>query len=622
MDDASRLVSELQQKLTELDHKVWQYRRDMVFEFDKYAEEALRGVSKEVSETVSKTIAESMTAYTSLYPDAATSVESCAKGSSILPNGGHNQTSTELALPTILPTDEAIEEESPRSPHEREKEFQGLFTPSYLPLLDSTNRNERRSSSFPLLSPSFENKDKQKEMDPMHIDASTDTRSLAPSPSLRRPFAPRRRNTDELSIQSDWSDSRPRRSALRRSSSSSQRSPRQVRFDVQGIEVLPTSSYPPDEPILTEEPTSGLDSSDDEVESEQIEDVDEGSLPKRISSSQALRALSRSPLADDGTQWTTVSAPPDGSASVATTNGLSLDSNEEDLQIGNRGSQLTLGEIPQPVNNSTEKGGSSHNALETGSGGDEEEESETPFDDEMLDMAPLTRQGSSAMSMLSPISPPNINDNKSPTASTRSPGKPVHSLESFGVGDEANIGAGLSFTEEDQDDLFHFDETPEQQKLQPVGEDPDMRRFRPYSPEPEEDTESTESPISPSLSNQRPDLAQPVKLSPSYNSPARGIPKPTPRTSTIPTSQGVVGSYKGKPFSMDIVDPELHARAAEMGGINSFVGSVDGRSGFDESDIQSFRASGGVGSFSGTPKSMSERMMMDDILEASKRGGG
>jgi hypothetical protein len=283
---------------------------------------------------------------------------------------------------------------------------------------------------------------------------------------------------------------------------------------------------------------------------------------------------------------------------------------------------LTLGEIPQPVNNSTEKGGSSHNALETGSGGDEEEESETPFDDEMLDMAPLTRQGSSAMSMLSPISPPNINDNKSPTASTRSPGKPVHSLESFGVGDEANIGAGLSFTEEDQDDLFHFDETPEQQKLQPVGEDPDMRRFRPYSPEPEEDTESTESPISPSLSNQRPDLAQPVKLSPSYNSPARGIPKPTPRTSTIPTSQGVVGSYKGKPFSMDIVDPELHARAAEMGGINSFVGSVDGRSGFDESDIQSFRASGGVGSFSGTPKSMSERMMMDDILEASKRGGG
>jgi hypothetical protein len=613
-------VSELQQKLAELDHKVWQYRRDMVFEFDKYTEEVLRGVSKEVSETVSKTIAESMKAYTSLYPDAAGSLESCAKGSSILPNGSDNQRSTDLGLPTPLHIQEATEEEGPRSPHEREKEFQGLFTPSYLPLLDSTNRNDRRSSSSPLLSPSYENKGKQKEMDPMHIDASTDTRSLAPSPELRRPFPPRRRNTDEVSIQSDWSDSRPRRSALRRSSSSSQRSPRQVRFDVAGIEVLPTSSYPPGEPILSEAPTS-LDSSDDEAGSEQIEDVNEGTPPKRISSSQALRALSRSPLVDDGTQWTTVSAPPDGSASVATTNGLSRDPDDEDLQRGNGVSQLTLDVGSQPVNISRERRSLSHDAEDAGSGGDAEEEPATLSDDEMLDMAPLTRQGSSAMSMLSPINPPNIDDNKSPTASTRSPGKPVHSLETFGGGDEANIGAGLSFTEDDHDDLFHFDENAEQ-RIPSIGEDPQMKRFRPYSPEPEEDSDSTESPISPGPRNQRPDLGQQVKLPPYSNSPARGITKPTPRSSSLPTSQGVVGSYKGKSFSMNIVDPAVHARAAEMGGITSFVGSVDGRSGFDESDIQSFRASGGIGSFSGTPKSMSERMMMDDILEASKRGSG
>jgi hypothetical protein len=272
MDDASRLVSELQQKLTELDHKVWQYRRDMVFEFDKYAEEVLRDVSKEVSGTVSKTIAESMKAYSSLYPDAAGSVESCAKGSGILSHGSDNQRSTELVLPNPLHKQEATEEEGPRSPHEREKEFQGLFTPSYLPLLDSTNRNERRSSSSPLLSPSYENKGKQKEMDPMHIDASTDTRSLAPSPELRRPFPPRRRNTDEASIQSDWSDSRPRRSALRRSSNSSQRSPRHDRFDVAGIEVLPTS-YTLPVSQLSEEPTSPH-TSDDKAGSEQIENIE------------------------------------------------------------------------------------------------------------------------------------------------------------------------------------------------------------------------------------------------------------------------------------------------------------------------------------------------------------
>ena len=58
MDEATRLVSELQQKLSELDHKVWQYRQDMASEFTKYAENVLRDVPKDVSETVSKAIAE------------------------------------------------------------------------------------------------------------------------------------------------------------------------------------------------------------------------------------------------------------------------------------------------------------------------------------------------------------------------------------------------------------------------------------------------------------------------------------------------------------------------------------------------------------------------------------
>ena len=67
---------------------------------------------------------------------------------------------------------------------------------------------------------------------------------------------------------------------------------------------------------------------------------------------------------------------------------------------------------------------------------------------------------------------------------------------------------------------------------------------------------------------------------------------------------------------MPVVNDAAHASAASMGAMNSFVGSVNGRSGLDASDILSFRTSGGVGSFSGTPKSMSERMMMDDLMEA------
>ena len=69
---------------------------------------------------------------------------------------------------------------------------------------------------------------------------------------------------------------------------------------------------------------------------------------------------------------------------------------------------------------------------------------------------------------------------------------------------------------------------------------------------------------------------------------------------------------------MPIVSDEVHAQAASLGAINSFVGSVDGRSGLDESDVRSFRASGGIGSFSGTPKSLSERMMMDEMLETEE----
>jgi hypothetical protein len=63
---------------------------------------------------------------------------------------------------------------------------------------------------------------------------------------------------------------------------------------------------------------------------------------------------------------------------------------------------------------------------------------------------------------------------------------------------------------------------------------------------------------------------------------------------------------------MPIVSPEIHAKAEALGDMSSFVGSVHGTSGLDETDVLSFRNSG---VFSGTPKSMSERMYMDDLKE-------
>jgi hypothetical protein len=238
MDEAAKLVSALQAKLTELDRKVWQYRLDMTLEFEKYSEDLLRGVPEDVSETVSKTIAESIKGCSSLYPDGARSLESSSTGS-IRANGAgqSRQGIAPIAAAFQRRATDKIDE-SPKSPqHEREKEFQGLFTPSYLPLLDSTSRNERRSSPEPPPSPRQDVKGgKQEEMSESDVSAGEDTK-IPVTPEPKRP-APQRRNTDSFSISSDWSGETQRRSALRRSSISSNSSKsRRVRFDVMGEEV-------------------------------------------------------------------------------------------------------------------------------------------------------------------------------------------------------------------------------------------------------------------------------------------------------------------------------------------------------------------------------------------------
>lgn len=608
MDEASKLVAELQSKLAELDQRVWQYRRDMTTEFDKYAESLLRDVPQDVSETVSKCLAESMKGYSSLYPSYSKDpFESCATtstGTHILSNGDKSPQQphvTSAPISFLKPAE--LEEDLPRSPHAREQEFRGVFTPNYLPLLDSTNRNERRPSSDTLISPPPGRISPQpRSMDPLHVDASTDTRSLLSTPETTRPPTPRRRNTDEVSVGSDLSEGgSTRRSALRRSSSSTRQSPRRVRFEVAGEEVLPTASPRDSRLVLAEEiPTTLGEMMGEEIGSEQIEDVDELPPPKRISSSQALRALSRSPLVDDGTTWTTVTAPPDGSASVATTNGTSdiwKTEDEDDEVYASNG-------ISQPVPNGILKPHSNHQTKKSELADEAAGESGAESDDDLLDMQPLKRQPPPTTSILQPIkmapptTHPDISKNKTPTASTR-PSRAWKDLENINqqassqtTDKNAKFAPSAS---DDEEEMFTFDEN-EKRPLPPAG------------PEDEEydDFDTDAPPVSP-ISKE--------PLSKFSSSPARDITRSSPPVT--PASKGIVGSFKGHPFSLPIVSPDIHAQAASLGDISTFVGSVDGRSGVDESDVKSFRLSGGIGSFSGTPKSMSERMMFEDL----KKGG-
>jgi hypothetical protein len=84
-------------------------------------------------------------------------------------------------------------------------------------------------------------------------------------------------------------------------------------------------------------------------------------------------------------------------------------------------------------------------------------------------------------------------------------------------------------------------------------------------------------------------------------------------------SEGGIGSYKGNSIRMDAVaNPRVLEEAAALGDIKSFVGSVNGNSGFDPSDINSYRESLGKHAFSGTPRSFSERVMLEDSMALEK----
>ncbi|TVY17625.1 hypothetical protein LARI1_G005814 [Lachnellula arida] len=592
MDEASKLVFELQNKLAELDHKVWLYRRDMASEFTKHAESLLRDVPRDVSEAVSKALARSVKEYKSLNLDAADAVGSCAAGtSSSLEIGAEGERASQPTKPSVSTREEVVDE-SPGGPHDREKALQGLFTPSYLPLLDATHhRGERKSSRDSQISLQLENKGKAMAMDNMQNAAGTDIRSMTASPELQRPPGPKRRNTDEVSVASDWSSDGTRRSALRRASTSSNKqlaSPRRVRFEVEGEEVLPTASPIPSQLNLStdipERSQSPSDASDEETGLEQIEDIDEPS-PKRISSSQALRALSRNPVADDGTQWTTVTAPPDGSASIAVSGRISQESSSENLPRANGsiGDGYGLEEYSGRGEESSQQ--TSQNASQ-GRAKSENYDSETSSDDDMLDMPPL--RSMKGQKSTQPPTYTTLENTQSPAVSKTS-GFPRTGKESFGNG-------VMRFTEEDHEQLFHFDENTDH--LSPPKLEPD-----------ESETSSPASPVAETS------VAEPANLSQYSQSPARPIVRP----GRMPTSSNdVAGTFNGHPFSIPIVNPEVHAQAASLGDVNSFVGSIHGRSGVDEGDMYSFRQSGGIGSYSGTPKSMTERLYMDELKEADE----
>ncbi|RKF71371.1 hypothetical protein GcM3_103011 [Golovinomyces cichoracearum] len=559
MNEASRIVSELQRNLAELDQKVKLYRRDMTLEFEKYTENLLQNVPSDVSEAVTRTMTESRKEYPLLYPDDAMvnysySSVNCSRKEKLEPEPYTlRRSQTDLC-----------KKPDPQNLNEHEVELQGLFTPTYLPLLDHSSR-ERRSVFPRSPAKSYVDNGSGSTGDFMQADASTEvTRSLTPSPSptpdIRTPKLKRRLTDGTSSISSSSDRGTRRRSALRLSPVSPKtenESPRRVRFDVAGKEVLPTISPSQTIQLLFDDISSTTLDLDDNNESETFDDTPESARPNRISSSQALRLLSRKSPEDDGTIWTTVCSISEESS--PTVDHIRDDRPKERNLEYSPPRALSLNQIVlrKP-----------------------ERDDNIPIDENLL------------------YSPPQNNRTISQTQGLRS----NVSLELLGE-------KSVEYPDEDGEEIFDFEET---------AIDPQRHQRNTYQIDSEEEEdEFLTIRSSKSKSNQKNSSIQSkssaLKISMS--------PTVTSGTTNLFESEGSLPKYH--PFSIPVVRPEVHAQAARLGPLDTFVGSVDGRTGIDESKVENFR--GSVGSpernlmeklRSGrSPKSLTERMLLEDLTE-------
>lgn len=635
MDDTARLVSELHGRLAELDGKVAAYQRDMLAEFNRHMDDCLRGYPDHVSSEVSRVIAESMSSgrYPALQP--ATRV---LPGSPAAPRN--------IQGSPISPQSPALSSspnEGARSPHARELEFQGLFTPTYLPLLESNDRLYRSppmsptqtASGAPSLPLSVDNVNKMDEAKPSVPDSADG-----------RPD-PRRRLTGQStsSIESSGSEARARRSALRRSSGSNKGSPRRVRFDFHGQEVYPSSSSPLESavtattattttttPALADEaepqakaddgPAVAVEDESSAYTGPSLLDVEgeEDSLPRpvKVSSTQALQALTRSPL-DDGTVWRVVNPDPDPDPEVTVVvNGEKQDGSAvSEMPLSKEDSQQSITSSPDDMAD----GPLTHQVL--GSPiedlGNYDDGDDTSSDEDYLSMKPRRR---------------------TPAPTARKPpanNPPVRSAAAAREVTTAELNGRGGIDDGDNEPLFDFDEDAERTLSQ------HQKRAQKYLPESDEDEDGDDEDDGLEISAQRrgslpirnnpaspPEQARDREPSGSRDAAGRraggdgggDASRTAPATSAVLFGHSI-GSYKGRSVTVaPIKDPKLYEEIAGMKDVHFFVGSIDGRSGVEPADLGSYRAASVAKNVpAGTPRSFTQRLALEEAMERRRAAG-
>ncbi|KAJ4158307.1 uncharacterized protein LMH87_008839 [Akanthomyces muscarius] len=597
--DAASLHDGLRTKLNHLEAKLELYRQDLLSEFHQHYHELTHNASPSAVANIQDSLSSIFYDYKGLRPclpqhpptpaaPAPASQSAGAPAESPPPqvnDSPETATTPQTLLLAPLPADSG-NSDAPGSPRDRDHELQGLFTPSYLPLLVAspipahdtpisptdtigTAVTTSQQSSVAADSPKSAETGRLPATE-SSIDNSTPNTSMGhPAEEDRFPgrltTASRRRPSESeaaeaataddgnSSASSDKGDNKAPRSALRRSSSiyKSPQSPRRVRFEFMGAEFLPTASPQPSDTMMPRSSSpmwEGENVTVDSVLGDDDSDDDLGPPPKKISSSDALRALSREPL-EEGTVWTVVNPDSD--------NAVTHKMQQVDLDKSPAKPATGLQQIQQQPSNNRQA-----------------------VDDDALDMKKM-RAATPA-----PVSKPSASTSKATP-------KNKTSLNDSDIRD-------------DDDDMFQFEDeggkTASQQRP-PASEVED---------EPSDDeNDRTTSASDKGLSS----LRSPTTVPPA-SVPAA---KPEPAEPTTPTTTrfhvGSVGSYKGRSIIMPVVkNPEVHAKAASIGNFNSFVGGLDGTSGMDPADLSSYRASvRDRDGFTGTPRSFTERLMMEDM---------
>lgn len=641
LTDTTKLIDELTSKLLDLDKKVSVYRLGMATEFTKYSEELLKNVPDDVAYRVSRAIEESLPNFPSLYPPGSQPSSRSHTPTILEEIAWHGNKSPPPILPHTSgqpkePQNHNSSKPSQTIQRERDQEFSGLFVPSYLPLLDSVDRPPH----LPTASLDASGSAELEATSTPELTQSSDGRR-----ARQRPVPLRRSTTDTSvdSVASDTSSAKTRKSALRRSSASSKadspRESRRVRFDFAGKEVLPSSSPQTSTDTLTDADTTrsqeksaevenSYAASEGDIEGEQDEHTEK---PKKVSSSQALRALSKAPL-DEGTVWTVVN-PGTGSEESSETHKIRYTPESNSPRSSSLVSNTT--ENMAPTNTQADDTIRPAFAelmkeaeVEKRAAAMEESEEEQYESDDEPALFMISKRGFKKKSKGIPLQDDNGSESyatklapspvrttqsaaatSSPTASAcatiapqvltdaekpaRSVGKTTGVVEDGAVikaqAGHKDVHSATPVTKDDDDDdeLFAFD-----------GDEKNGNKVKKYLPE-SHDEEHNEEVVSRSAKNHEayddlpssPPISVPARAAPS---PEHQVPKkvpPHPESTRQPsTSIGSLGNRSLTPGP--VKDQQLLEKVSKLDvEVPFFVGSVNGRSGPDASNVKSYQAS-------------------------------